>query len=178
MFTEYCRDYTSTQFNLQSAALMPTHLEAGHSPALSMTEAIMNQNGASGDVVVINGSKDGGINGDANDFANSEATNGSTPRRTGDDHDSREQHVNTKDNTSGQPAKSFDSEGKSDQASYEPIAIIGCGMRLPGAIDTDEALWQLLSGKQDGRCRVPLDRYNVDAFYAPGKAGHVCTEFG
>lgn len=65
-----------------------------------------------------------------------------------------------------------------DQPSYESVAIIGCGMRLPGATDTDEALWRLLSNKQDGRCRVPPDRYNVDAFYGPGKAGHVCTEFG
>ncbi|XPS74002.1 hypothetical protein M3J09_006130 [Ascochyta lentis] len=65
-----------------------------------------------------------------------------------------------------------------DEASYEPIAIIGCAMRLPGSVDNDEALWQLLSGKQDGCCRVPLDRCNVDAFYGPGKAGHVCTEFG
>lgn len=89
-------------------------------------------------------------------------------------------HVNgidggTNDHTTGETrgfTKSF------DEASYEPIAIIGCGMRLPGSVDNDEDLWQLLSGKQDGCCRVPLDRYNVDAFYGPGKAGHVCTEFG
>lgn len=62
--------------------------------------------------------------------------------------------------------------------SYEPIAIVGCAMRLPGGVDSGEALWDLLDGRLDGRCRVPYDRYNVDAFYGPGKQGHVATEFG
>lgn len=51
-------------------------------------------------------------------------------------------------------------------------------MRLPGGIDSGEALWDLLDGRLDGRCRVPFDRYNVDAFYGPGTHGHVATEFG
>ena len=63
-------------------------------------------------------------------------------------------------------------------SSYEPIAIIGCGMRLPGGVSTSEALWQLLNGKNEGRCEVPHDRYNIDAFYGPGKQGHVCTKYG
>lgn len=62
--------------------------------------------------------------------------------------------------------------------SYEPIAIVGCAMRLPGGVDSGEALWNLLDSRLDGRCRVPYDRYNVDAFYGPGKSGHVATEFG
>ena len=61
---------------------------------------------------------------------------------------------------------------------YEPIAIIGCAMRLPGGVSDSEALWNLLEGKREGRCRVPQDRYNVDAFHGPGKQGHVCTEYG
>jgi hypothetical protein len=61
---------------------------------------------------------------------------------------------------------------------YEPIAIVGCAMRLPGGVDSGEALWNLLDSRLDGRCRVPYDRYNVDAFYGPGKPGHVATEFG
>lgn len=62
--------------------------------------------------------------------------------------------------------------------SYEPIAIVGCAMRLPGNVNSGEALWNLLDSRLDGRCRVPYDRYNVDAFYGPGKQGHVATEFG
>ena len=46
-----------------------------------------------------------------------------------------------------------------------PIAIIGMGMRLPGGISSAGEFWDLLINKRDGRCRVPSDRYNVDAFY-------------
>ncbi|KJZ77319.1 hypothetical protein HIM_03043 [Hirsutella minnesotensis 3608] len=46
-----------------------------------------------------------------------------------------------------------------------PIAIVGIGLRLPGEISTPEDLWTFLVDKQDARCRVPKDRYNVDAFY-------------
>jgi len=65
-----------------------------------------------------------------------------------------------------------------EPSSYEPIAIIGCAMRLPGGVNNADALWGLLDGRHEGRCRVPYDRYNIDAFYGPGKAGHVCTEYG
>ncbi|KAM0695559.1 hypothetical protein Q7P36_005919 [Cladosporium allicinum] len=61
---------------------------------------------------------------------------------------------------------------------FDPIAIIGCGMRLPGGIKSAEALWQLLDERRDGRCRVPGNRYNVEAFHGPGKPGHVATEYG
>jgi hypothetical protein len=63
-------------------------------------------------------------------------------------------------------------------ATYEPIAIIGCGMRLPGKVDNAEALFDFLDEKREGRCRVPADRYNIDAFYASNKNGHVGTEHG
>ena len=77
----------------------------------------------------------------------------------------------TNDDVAGTPV----SEGTE---TYEPIAIIGCAMRLPGGVDSGEALWSLLDGRRDGRGRIPYDRYNVDAFYGPGKQGHVATEFG
>ena len=60
----------------------------------------------------------------------------------------------------------------------EPIAIIGMAMRLPGGIQDSEALWDFLINKKSARCRVPESRYNVNAFYGPGKAGHVGTEYG
>ncbi|KAI9657994.1 MAG: Type I Iterative PKS [Bathelium mastoideum] len=63
-------------------------------------------------------------------------------------------------------------------STYEPIAIIGCAMRLPGGVNDGEALWSLLESKREGRCLVPQDRYNVDAFYGPGKQGHVCSKYG
>jgi hypothetical protein len=63
-------------------------------------------------------------------------------------------------------------------ATYEPIAIIGCGMRLPGKVDNADALFDYLDEKREGRCRVPVDRYNIDAFYASNKNGHVGTENG
>ncbi|KAL1878203.1 putative PKS/NRPS-like protein biosynthetic cluster [Diaporthe australafricana] len=58
------------------------------------------------------------------------------------------------------------------------IAICGLGMRLPGGVHDADSFWKLLCSKSDGRCRVPKDRYNVDAFYGPGKVGHVASEHG
>ncbi|PFH63072.1 hypothetical protein XA68_18209 [Ophiocordyceps unilateralis] len=51
------------------------------------------------------------------------------------------------------------------QSSFPPIAIVGMGLRLPGDVSTPEDFWKLIVNKQDGRCRVPPDRYNVDGFY-------------
>ena len=63
-------------------------------------------------------------------------------------------------------------------STYEPIAIIGCGMRLPGNVNDADALFDFLDEKGEGRCRVPPDRYNIEAFYASNKNGHVGTEHG
>lgn len=60
----------------------------------------------------------------------------------------------------------------------EPVAIIGMAMRLPSGVHDAESFWDLLIRKRDGRCRVPSDRYNVDAWYGPGKTGHVATQYG
>ncbi|KAL4938594.1 thiolase-like protein [Aspergillus oleicola] len=61
----------------------------------------------------------------------------------------------------------------------DPVAIVGIGLRLPGSISTPQQFWDFLISKRSGRCRVPRDRYNVDAFLGPkGKPGHVCTEYG
>jgi len=62
--------------------------------------------------------------------------------------------------------------------SVEPVAIIGMGMRLPGGVHDAESFWKMLVEKRDGRCKVPADRFNVDAFYGPGKPGHVNTKYG
>lgn len=64
-----------------------------------------------------------------------------------------------------------------------PIAIVGMGMRLPGGVNDQSAFWDLLINKKSGRCKVPRDRYNVDALYNPNggpetvktKHGHFLT---
>ncbi|RMD44521.1 hypothetical protein DV735_g512, partial [Chaetothyriales sp. CBS 134920] len=60
----------------------------------------------------------------------------------------------------------------------EPMAICGMAMRLPGGIRDAHGYWDLLYNKRSGRCRVPKDRYNVDAWIGPGKIGHVAAEYG
>lgn len=60
----------------------------------------------------------------------------------------------------------------------EPIAICGMGMRLPGGIRDAEGFWDLLYNQQSARCEVPKDRYNIDAWYGPGKIGHVTSKHG
>lgn len=60
-----------------------------------------------------------------------------------------------------------------------PIAIVGMGMRLPGGVNSSSSFWDFVVNKRDGRCRVPKDRYNVDAFYSPvPKSGSVKSEYG
>jgi hypothetical protein len=63
----------------------------------------------------------------------------------------------------------------------EPIAIIGCGIRLPGGVCDAESFWEFLINKRDGRCIVPADRYNVSGYHTgqqPAKPGCVATEHG
>jgi acyl transferase domain-containing protein len=60
-----------------------------------------------------------------------------------------------------------------------PIAICGMGMRLPGGIRNDAALYDFLVNKQDARGPTPNDRYNVDAYYSPhAKHGTIITKHG
>ena len=61
---------------------------------------------------------------------------------------------------------------------FEPIAIVGMAMRLPGGVHDAESYWDLLVNKRSGQCRVPKDRYNIDAWYGPGKIGHVASKDG
>ncbi|GKT70041.1 polyketide synthase [Colletotrichum tofieldiae] len=61
---------------------------------------------------------------------------------------------------------------------YEPIAIIGMGMRLPGHVHNAADYWDLLVNGKSGRCPVPKSRYNVNNWYGPGRVSHVPTKFG
>ncbi|KAL8677376.1 MAG: hypothetical protein Q9186_006195 [Xanthomendoza sp. 1 TL-2023] len=62
--------------------------------------------------------------------------------------------------------------------SVEPVAIIGMAMRLPGGVHDAQSFWDLLINRRDGQCRVPSSRYNINAWYGPGKPGHVGTQYG
>ncbi|KAL9583305.1 MAG: hypothetical protein Q9212_002788 [Teloschistes hypoglaucus] len=53
------------------------------------------------------------------------------------------------------------------------------GMRLPGGINWETEFWDMLINKKNGRCIVPKDRYNVEAFYDPsGRPGPIKSKFG
>lgn len=69
-------------------------------------------------------------------------------------------------------------KGEKQQAGLEPIAICGIGLRLPGGVSDVPSFWDMLVNGKSGRCPVPKDRYNVDAWYHPDKDGHVPSRFG
>ncbi|MEO0540609.1 MAG: SDR family NAD(P)-dependent oxidoreductase, partial [Cyanobacteria bacterium P01_A01_bin.105] len=54
----------------------------------------------------------------------------------------------------------------SETAKTEPIAIVGLGCRFPGA-NGPEAFWKLLVNGQDAISRVPIDRWDANAYYDP-----------
>lgn len=67
----------------------------------------------------------------------------------------------------------------SNARSYEPMAIVGMAMRLPGEVYSSEDFWNLLAEKRSGLCDVPKNRYNIDAFYdGNGKPGTVRMKQG
>lgn len=61
-----------------------------------------------------------------------------------------------------------------------PIAICGMGMRLPGGIHNDTALYDFLINKGDARTEFGKDRFNIDAYYSPhsGKQGTISSKHG
>ncbi|KKY36228.1 putative polyketide synthase [Diaporthe ampelina] len=65
-----------------------------------------------------------------------------------------------------------------EKPALEPIAICGMGMRLPGGIKDAAGFWDMLYNGRSGRCEVPKDRYNADAWYGPGKLGHTPSKHG
>lgn len=56
--------------------------------------------------------------------------------------------------------------------SHEPIAILGIGLRFPGA-DSPQAFWKMLRDGVDAVTEVPADRWDVDDYYdpQPGRPG-------
>jgi acyl transferase domain-containing protein len=66
-----------------------------------------------------------------------------------------------------------------ETANFEPVAIIGMAMRLPGSVHSGDDFWDLLSQKRSGLCDVPSNRLNINGFYDPsGKPGTVPVNKG
>ncbi|UMM08096.1 type I polyketide synthase [Gluconobacter frateurii] len=47
------------------------------------------------------------------------------------------------------------------------VAVVGIGCRLPGGIETTDALWRFLCDKGDASSDVPADRWGIKRFYDP-----------
>jgi acyl transferase domain-containing protein len=61
----------------------------------------------------------------------------------------------------------------------EPIAICGMALRLPGALTTPAQFWQFLTDKKDARARIPLERFDAEAFHSvSGKSGYINSQHG
>ena len=67
----------------------------------------------------------------------------------------------------------------SEARSREPIAIVGLGLRFPGA-DSPDAFAQLLDDAVDAISEVPSDRWDVDAYFDadPDAPGKMNTRYG
>lgn len=64
-------------------------------------------------------------------------------------------------------------------STFEPVAIVGMAMRLPGRVHNATDFWNLLINKKSGLCEVPQDRFNIDGFYNPsGKSGTLAFNHG
>jgi acyl transferase domain-containing protein/NADPH:quinone reductase-like Zn-dependent oxidoreductase/NAD(P)-dependent dehydrogenase (short-subunit alcohol dehydrogenase family) len=67
-----------------------------------------------------------------------------------------------------------------DYLDSEPIAVVGMGCRFPGGANSPERFWDLLDQGVDSIREVPLERWDVDAFYDPDVAapGKIRTRWG
>src|SRR5688572_10799857 len=49
----------------------------------------------------------------------------------------------------------------------EPIAIIGMGCRMPGGVETPDALWRMLCDGVDAIRVVPRERWDAESLFDP-----------
>uniref|UniRef100_A0A8H7K8X3 Carrier domain-containing protein n=1 Tax=Bionectria ochroleuca TaxID=29856 RepID=A0A8H7K8X3_BIOOC len=63
--------------------------------------------------------------------------------------------------TNGHPREN----GINPKPQFEPIAIVGMAMRLPGGVRNGDDFWDLMVQKRAGLCTVPEDRYNIKGFH-------------
>jgi acyl transferase domain-containing protein/acyl carrier protein len=69
---------------------------------------------------------------------------------------------------------------RAERVRTDPIAIVGVGLRLPGGLSSADEFWDFLLRGDEAITEVPLDRWNVEAFYDAGKdvRGKIVTRFG
>ncbi len=62
----------------------------------------------------------------------------------------------------------------------DPVAVIGMACRLPGGIDSPQALWEALVRGDDLVTEVPADRWDADEYYdpQPGVPGRSVSKWG
>lgn len=67
-----------------------------------------------------------------------------------------------------------------ERSETEPIAVVGIGCRLPGAVDNADDFWELLDTGRDAVVRVPPERWDADAYYSPDHTvpGTICSREG
>ncbi|PYI20162.1 hypothetical protein BO99DRAFT_442447 [Aspergillus violaceofuscus CBS 115571] len=79
----------------------------------------------------------------------------------------------------GKERRSHHPSDSAESGAPVPIAICGMGMRLPGGIRDEEALYDFLVNRKDARSVIPPDRYNIDAYFSPhDKPGTLSTKHG
>ncbi|KAL6857563.1 hypothetical protein ACO1O0_005003 [Amphichorda felina] len=70
-------------------------------------------------------------------------------------------------------------QDESPPPTFEPIAICGIALRLPGGISTPSQFWEFLVNKKDARGPIPETRYKASSFYSKsGKPGFVASQYG
>ncbi|MCV7409093.1 polyketide synthase [Mycobacterium florentinum] len=67
-----------------------------------------------------------------------------------------------------------------EQASTEPIAVIGMGCRLPGGANSPEQYWDLLRDGRSGIVGVPPERWDAEALFTEDHTvpGTICNREG
>lgn len=67
-----------------------------------------------------------------------------------------------------------------EQASREPIAVIGMACRYPGGVNNPEDFWRMLCNGADAITEIPKERWDIDSFYNPDPdaAGKIVTRWG
>ncbi|KFG39707.1 putative type I fatty acid synthase, partial [Toxoplasma gondii FOU] len=59
-------------------------------------------------------------------------------------------------------------------ANDQGFAVVGMGCRIPKNATTTEEFWDMLLHEIDAVCEIPMDRFNIDAFYDPDPEQDKC----
>ncbi|CBZ52282.1 Soraphen polyketide synthase A, related [Neospora caninum Liverpool] len=54
------------------------------------------------------------------------------------------------------------------------FAVVGMGCRIPKNAMTPEGFWEMLLDEVDAVCEIPMERFNIDAFYDPDPEQDKC----